>query len=109
VDGHPIQRMVEAIDPPVLRDLTTAFSRWSSMEARPTRSARPPSCAPIESLSIRTAWGRSWRPPVRAGLRIAALMEYLDEEVESRGGILLEEDGRLVLRFAGVTFRPCSR
>jgi hypothetical protein len=38
---------------------------------------------------------------IRAGLRIDALTEYLDEEVESRGGILLEEDGRFVLRFAG--------
>jgi SAM-dependent methyltransferase len=101
VDGHPIQRMVEAIDPPVLRDPYHGLQPLV-LDGVTSYAISPPAKLRADRVvEYPYGLGEVVTAAVRAGPRIAALTEYLDEEAESRGGILLEEDGRFVLRFAG--------
>lgn len=57
VDGHPIQRMVEAIDPPVLRDPYHGLQPLV-LEGVTSYAISPPAKL---GACIHTAWGRSWR------------------------------------------------
>ena len=101
VDGHPIQRMVESIDPPVLRDPYHGLQPFV-LEGVTSYAVSPP----VELRADRVVGypyglGEVVTAAVRSGLRVDALTEYTDEAVASRAGITVEEGGVFVLRFAG--------
>lgn len=99
VDGHPIQRMVESVDPPRFRD---PYHGLQPLELEGVRSYAVPETLNADRIvEYPYGLGEVVTAAVGAGFRVDALTEYLDEEEASRGGILVEEDGRFVLLVAG--------
>jgi hypothetical protein len=90
--------MVESVDPPLFRD---PYHGLQPLVLDGVRSYDVP--GPLNANRIVEypyGLGEVVTAAVRAGLRVDALTEYLDEEEASRGGILVEEDGRFVLLVA---------
>jgi hypothetical protein len=101
VELHPFYEMVAAVDPLRL-DFPYAFDG-------PRRFDEPGSYADPEADVADTieivyahSLGEVVTAAIRAGLRIDALHEHLDTELDPRGQVLpREEDGRFRLRITG--------
>jgi len=100
VDGHPIQRMVESVDPPRFGD---PYHGLQPLELEDAGSyAVPDPIAADQIVEYPCGLGEVVTAAVHAGFRIDALTEFVDEEDESRAGMLWSrENDRFVLLVAG--------
>ena len=97
VDGHPLTRMFESIDPLVV-DFPYANDG-------PHRYESPSSYSGAEVTTVNVQYGHSLGEIVTAaldaGLRVLGLAEHMDSPVHTGGRDTREEDGRYRLRLSG--------
>jgi SAM-dependent methyltransferase len=98
IDGHPMGRMVEQVDPLVLA-FPYANDGPHVFEATGSYAAATPS--PTTNVLYAHSLGEVVTAAADAGLRIVRLVEHLDAPFGEDGGGVREADGRHRLRLAG--------
>ncbi|MGZ8614560.1 MAG: class I SAM-dependent methyltransferase [Actinomycetota bacterium] len=101
VDLHPASQMVGAVDP-LEFDFPYLGAEPQRFEAPGSYAAPDADTTANTSVEYAHGLGEIITAAVGAGLRIDALIEWLDEAFDPRGGILaVEDDGRFRLRLGG--------